>query len=213
MDNFEWERGYTERFGLVYTDFQTLERHPKASARWFASVSARNALVDPMPFAGVGVATGVDAAACTREAAEAWAQGAMLMAVVSVACGAVLSLWLWGCAMSRHRPRSMLHSTSGVAGLMAVGRGWPAGAGGEANEAERREPAGGHSSSLPFWPRTTWRRQRDLLWRDEDGHVDQRPEGRTATDALGEEDEEERVARVVEAAVREAEIELRSRRQ
>ena len=24
---------YTERFGLVYTDYNTLERHPKASAR------------------------------------------------------------------------------------------------------------------------------------------------------------------------------------
>ena len=32
MDNFEWERGFSERFGLVYTDFVTQERHIKASA-------------------------------------------------------------------------------------------------------------------------------------------------------------------------------------
>ena len=42
MDNFEWERGYTERFGLVYTDYATLERHPKASARWYAATVAAN---------------------------------------------------------------------------------------------------------------------------------------------------------------------------
>ena len=42
MDNFEWERGYSERFGLVYTDYGTQERHPKASARWYAATMAAN---------------------------------------------------------------------------------------------------------------------------------------------------------------------------
>ncbi|MBK8882963.1 MAG: beta-glucosidase [Bacteroidales bacterium] len=34
-DNFEWDKGYRTRFGLVYIDFQTLERHIKDSGLWF----------------------------------------------------------------------------------------------------------------------------------------------------------------------------------
>ncbi|MDO5746451.1 MAG: GH1 family beta-glucosidase [Actinomycetaceae bacterium] len=39
LDNFEWSFGYTKRFGIVRVDFETLERIPKASARWFANVA------------------------------------------------------------------------------------------------------------------------------------------------------------------------------
>ena len=35
MDNFEWGRGYMERFGLVYVDYETLERIPKDSYYWY----------------------------------------------------------------------------------------------------------------------------------------------------------------------------------
>lgn len=31
MDNFEWEKGYAERFGIVYVDFETQERILKFS--------------------------------------------------------------------------------------------------------------------------------------------------------------------------------------
>ncbi len=35
MDNFEWERGYSKRFGLVYIDYdRDLRRIPKKSAEW-----------------------------------------------------------------------------------------------------------------------------------------------------------------------------------
>ena len=42
LDNFEWAFGYSKRFGIVWTDYETLERIPKASARFFAEVVRRN---------------------------------------------------------------------------------------------------------------------------------------------------------------------------
>ncbi|CAI0385866.1 unnamed protein product [Linum tenue] len=36
LDNFEWELGYTVRFGITFVDFQdNLKRYPKRSALWF----------------------------------------------------------------------------------------------------------------------------------------------------------------------------------
>lgn len=42
MDNFEWAKGYSERFGLVYVDYRTQERILKDSAYWYRDVIQRN---------------------------------------------------------------------------------------------------------------------------------------------------------------------------
>ena len=42
LDNFEWAKGYSDRFGIVYVDYQTLKRIPKDSAYWYKEVIASN---------------------------------------------------------------------------------------------------------------------------------------------------------------------------
>jgi beta-glucosidase len=44
VDNFEWAEGYSQRFGIVHVDFDTLKRTPKASADWFHKVIKENAV-------------------------------------------------------------------------------------------------------------------------------------------------------------------------
>ena len=43
LDNFEWNNGYSERFGLIYVDFETQERIWKDSAYWYRDLIAENA--------------------------------------------------------------------------------------------------------------------------------------------------------------------------
>jgi len=38
LDNLEWSLGFTKRFGLIHVNYETLERTPKASARFYAEV-------------------------------------------------------------------------------------------------------------------------------------------------------------------------------
>ena len=44
LDNFEWAWGLSKRFGLVHVDYETLQRRPKDSARWYSRVIAANAV-------------------------------------------------------------------------------------------------------------------------------------------------------------------------
>ena len=44
LDNFEWAYGYSRRFGIVYVDYETQQRIPKDSARYYESVVAQNAV-------------------------------------------------------------------------------------------------------------------------------------------------------------------------
>ena len=44
MDNFEWQHGYSKRFGLVFVDYGTQRRIPKRSAEWFAEVARTNSI-------------------------------------------------------------------------------------------------------------------------------------------------------------------------
>ena len=42
LDNFEWDKGYTERFGIVHVDFETQRRVVKDSAFWYKQVMETN---------------------------------------------------------------------------------------------------------------------------------------------------------------------------
>lgn len=42
MDNFEWAKGYSERFGLVYVDYPTQKRILKDSAYWYQEIIKEN---------------------------------------------------------------------------------------------------------------------------------------------------------------------------
>jgi len=44
LDNFEWAEGYSKRFGLVYMNYETLERIPKDSFYFFQHVIANGAI-------------------------------------------------------------------------------------------------------------------------------------------------------------------------
>ena len=61
LDNFEWDKGYTERFGIVHVDFATQKRIVKDSAFWYqkviemngANLSINKAETDSVPGAGI----------------------------------------------------------------------------------------------------------------------------------------------------------------
>ncbi len=51
LDNFEWEHGYRQRFGLIHVDYPTQRRTPKDSYSWYRRVIESNgAALDALPF-------------------------------------------------------------------------------------------------------------------------------------------------------------------
>jgi len=46
LDNFEWARGYSKRFGIVYVDYATQRRVIKDSGHWYAQVVAQNGIAE-----------------------------------------------------------------------------------------------------------------------------------------------------------------------
>ncbi|CAI5792629.1 lactase-like protein, partial [Podarcis lilfordi] len=49
LDKFEWEQGYSERFGLYYVDFQyqNKPRYPKASVHYYKAIVEANGFPNP----------------------------------------------------------------------------------------------------------------------------------------------------------------------
>jgi beta-glucosidase len=47
LDNFEWAEGFSKRFGLVFVDYGSQRRIPKASAGWYAEVASTNSIPPP----------------------------------------------------------------------------------------------------------------------------------------------------------------------
>ena len=45
LDNFEWALGYSRRFGIVWVDFPTGTRLPKASFHWYAQTVQSNRII------------------------------------------------------------------------------------------------------------------------------------------------------------------------
>ncbi|HEY7354983.1 MAG TPA: GH1 family beta-glucosidase [Ktedonobacterales bacterium] len=46
MDNYEWTFGYSQRFGIIYTNYATQERHIKQSGYFYQDVIARNGVAN-----------------------------------------------------------------------------------------------------------------------------------------------------------------------
>ncbi|MBF8280420.1 MAG: Glycoside hydrolase family 1 protein [Candidatus Magasanikbacteria bacterium] len=57
IDNFEWEKGFSPRFGLIEIDYKTLRRRVRPAARVYAAIAKENGLPhELLRFIGHGVA-------------------------------------------------------------------------------------------------------------------------------------------------------------
>ena len=52
LDNMEWSLGYSKRFGVVHVNYDTQQRTPKDSARWYSRVIASHgeSIAEPLPY-------------------------------------------------------------------------------------------------------------------------------------------------------------------
>lgn len=56
LDNFEWDKGFLPRFGLVEVDYKTLKRKIRPSAKLYAQICRKNAIDhDLLKFTGHGI--------------------------------------------------------------------------------------------------------------------------------------------------------------
>ena len=62
LDNYEWSLGYAKRFGIIHVNYQTQERTPKASAKYYSEVIRSD---------GAVLETGSGLASCIGSAGEA----------------------------------------------------------------------------------------------------------------------------------------------
>ena len=44
LDNFEWDKGFWPRFGLIEIDYKTLERKPRPSSKVYSEIVKANGL-------------------------------------------------------------------------------------------------------------------------------------------------------------------------
>src|SRR3989344_2789310 len=48
LDNYEWAHGFTQRFGLIEVNYETMERTVRPSASVYKQIVEANALIDPV---------------------------------------------------------------------------------------------------------------------------------------------------------------------
>ena len=45
IDNYEWAHGFGPRFGLIEVNYETLERIPRLSAKFYSDIIRRNGII------------------------------------------------------------------------------------------------------------------------------------------------------------------------
>jgi len=48
MDNYEWDKGFEQRFGLIEVDYSTFERKPRRSAHVYGEIARTKRISDEL---------------------------------------------------------------------------------------------------------------------------------------------------------------------